>query len=256
MKILFTSDLHGLVAAYERFSALLQNSAFDIGIISGDLTTGFLPDEFAQLRAETGTSLDDLLDGLQTHKNDAASEYDALVEKASQRQEARYKAILSKAGKFILLIMGNDDGLITKQWGDTDRIKNINLKRVIIKGIGFVGYQYTNPFVGGLFEKTEEQQQKDMIKLSEIVEPNTILVTHGPAFGLYDKTYNMMKNQEVSIGSKALRLLIDQRKPKLHLFGHLHAGFGIHGTEINGSYPVERKFIGIDLNTEKKELIE
>jgi Icc-related predicted phosphoesterase len=66
----------------------------------------------------------------------------------------------------------------------------------------------------------------------------------------------MMKNQEVSIGSKALRLLIDQKKPKLHLFGHLHGGFGIHGTEINGSYPVERKFIGIDLDTGKKELIE
>jgi len=256
MKILFTSDLHGLVAAYERFSALLQNSSFDIGIISGDLTTGFMPDEFAQMRAETGTTIDALLEGIQTQKKNAAAEYDALVEKASQKQEAKYKTILSKAGKFILLIMGNDDGLITKQWKDTDRIRNINLKRVIIKGIGFVGYQYTNPFVGGLFEKTEEQQQKNMRKLSEMVDINTILVTHGPAFGLHDKTYNRMKDQEVSIGSKALRLLIDQKKPKLHLFGHLHAGFGIHGSEINGSYPVERKFIGIDLITGKKEIIE
>jgi Icc-related predicted phosphoesterase len=256
MRILFTSDLHGLIDAYRRFSSILMDYSFDIGIISGDLITGFLPDEFSQLRSEGSASTGDLLEELHSPEDDAQPKYNALIEKSSQKQETRFKAILSEAGKPVLFIMGNDDGLLTKQWEDTHSIKNINMKRVIIKDVSFVGYQYTNPFVGGLFEKTEEQQLKDVTKLSKMVDSSTILVTHGPAFGLFDKIYDMLKNREVSIGSKALRLLIDKKRPKLHLFGHLHGGFGIHGSEINGSYPMERKFIGLDLSKGRNEIIE
>jgi Icc-related predicted phosphoesterase len=248
--------LHGLKVAYERFSKLLEEPAFDIGIISGDLTTGFLPDEFAQLKTESDKSVTAFLEESRIQENDVLSNNDRLIEKASKIQEERYKAILLKARKPILFIMGNDDGLITQQWADTDRIKNIDLKRVLYRGIGFVGYQYTNPFVGGPFEKTEEQQRQDMVKLFRIVDSNTILVTHGPAYGLYDQTFNVMKNEKAYIGSKALRWLIDQKKPKLHLFGHLHAGFGIHGSEINGAYPKERKFIAIDLSSGTREIIQ
>jgi predicted phosphodiesterase len=45
MKILFSSDIHGLIPAYKQFSELLKNSDFDLGILSGDLMTHFSLEE-------------------------------------------------------------------------------------------------------------------------------------------------------------------------------------------------------------------
>ena len=85
MKILFTSDLHGHIQAFERFSELLYSYELDIGIISGDLMT-YHPD-----------------------KN--------LIEKKT-------KKILEKSGKRIFFIMGNDDGILDHNWEDTELLIN------------------------------------------------------------------------------------------------------------------------------------
>jgi len=50
-----------------------------------------------------------------------------------------------------------------------------------------------------------------------------ILVTHGPAFGHLDiSTYNM----GVNLGCELLRERIDSIKPKIHICGHIHSGYG------------------------------
>ncbi len=49
-----------------------------------------------------------------------------------------------------------------------------------------------------------------------------ILVTHCPPFGILDKA-NSNKNG----GSKALQAISAHRKPKYHIFGHIHEGKGI-----------------------------
>ena len=48
-----------------------------------------------------------------------------------------------------------------------------------------------------------------------------ILITHCPPFGILDKA-NSNKNG----GSKALQAISAHRKPKYHIFGHIHEGFG------------------------------
>lgn len=49
-----------------------------------------------------------------------------------------------------------------------------------------------------------------------------ILLTHGPAYGFLDK----LKDGR-SVGSKVLRDAIIAKKPKYHIFGHIHESHGI-----------------------------
>jgi Icc-related predicted phosphoesterase len=212
MKILFTSDLHGNLEAFSRFSELLDRDEFDLGIISGDLMT-YNPEKEA-------------------------------IEKKT-------KKILEMPGKKILFIMGNDDGILDHNWDDTEFLINPDLKKIELYNFTFVGYQYTNPYVGGPFEKTEEEQMKDMPLLESLIDSNTIFISHGPAYGILDKAYN---NQNV--GSQALLGLVSKTKPAFHLFGHIHQSVGVSGTSINGAYPNIRKFFAIDTETKTIENIE
>lgn len=47
------------------------------------------------------------------------------------------------------------------------------------------------------------------------------LITHGPAVGLLDKTVGGL-----SVGSKELRKAVLTKKPKYHVFGHIHEAYG------------------------------
>lgn len=51
-----------------------------------------------------------------------------------------------------------------------------------------------------------------------------ILVTHGPARGFLDKTAEMWGNK--SVGCEELGNRMDKVTPRLHVFGHIHNGYG------------------------------
>jgi hypothetical protein len=61
----------------------------------------------------------------------------------------------------------------------------------------------------------------------------TILITHGPSLGILDKGQ----------GCPALRRAVVRLKPKLHVFGHVHSGYGMTATAstyfVNASLPDE-----------------
>jgi Icc-related predicted phosphoesterase len=202
MKILFGSDFHGLREAYVRFAEIFTDHKCDVGVISGDLTT------YVENPTEEKTYL---------------------------------IGILKKVSKPIFLIMGNDDGILSNNWKTESNVYNINLRKVKYLGFVFIGYCYTNPFVGGEFEKLETEQFSDMKSIRSIIEPNTILVTHGPAFGILDKA-----SDGKHIGSKALSVIIEDERIVYHLFGHVHNQVGVNGKYINGSYPKNRGFYEID----------
>jgi Icc-related predicted phosphoesterase len=49
-----------------------------------------------------------------------------------------------------------------------------------------------------------------------------VLITHGPPVGIRDK---IRRNSE-HLGCDELLLAVDRVKPKLHIFGHIHGGYG------------------------------
>jgi len=88
-------------------------------------------------------------------------------------------------------------------------------------------------------------------KWNAIPENVDILVTHGPAWGHLDVT----PYGNINVGCEALRERIDVIKPKIHVFGHIHSGYGykfhngthfINASVLNERYNYENKPITID----------
>lgn len=60
-----------------------------------------------------------------------------------------------------------------------------------------------------------------------IPDDTDILVTHGPPHGYLD----VPGGQSIRVGCEMLRYRVDEIKPKIHVFGHIH---GSHGYYYNG----------------------
>jgi Icc-related predicted phosphoesterase len=86
-----------------------------------------------------------------------------------------------------------------------------------------------------------------------------ILITHGPPFSKLDYVpYN-----NINVGCEELLLKVQQIKPKIHLFGHIHEGSGyvfdgnthyINAAVLNGRYEFRNKPITVDFNFETNEI--
>jgi len=57
-----------------------------------------------------------------------------------------------------------------------------------------------------------------------IPEDTDILITHGPPFGYLD----IPGGQSIRVGCEMLRYRVDELKPKIHVFGHVHGGYGYY----------------------------
>jgi Icc-related predicted phosphoesterase len=94
----------------------------------------------------------------------------------------------------------------------------------------------------------------------DIIPLNTdILITHGPPFGKLD--YVKYPNQNV--GCEELMKRVEEIKPKIHVFGHIHEGYGyvfdgnthfINAAVLNGRYEYRNKPVTVDWDPETNEL--
>lgn len=83
----------------------------------------------------------------------------------------------------------------------------------------------TTPLYGGAFGKSSEQ---DRIQLySRIPVDTDILITHGPPFGILDRSPESDFHQ----GCGALLDQVRQIKPRIHIFGHAHGAYGTFHTD-------------------------
>jgi len=80
-----------------------------------------------------------------------------------------------------------------------------------------------------------------------------ILITHGPPFGTLDKVIGRTE----SLGCEELAKRIREIKPKIHVFGHIHTGYGykfdgnthyINASILNEQYKYTQKPLTIDWN--------
>eukprot|EP01129_Flabellula_baltica_P011756 TRINITY_DN519_c0_g1_i2.p1 TRINITY_DN519_c0_g1~~TRINITY_DN519_c0_g1_i2.p1 ORF type:complete len:245 (-),score=46.46 TRINITY_DN519_c0_g1_i2:479-1213(-) len=157
--------------------------------------------------------------------------------------------------EYKVVIAGNHDtvfdkGFYSKKWGNyhsnqldsdyyIDRIQSLccylNESEVEIKGLKIYGSPYSRcRWVSGLsaFGYTEANGRWDSIP-----DDVDIIVTHGPPQGVLDG----------SIGCDELYDTVLQKKPVLHLFGHVHSSFGmkrvedivfVNGANFSGTRPI------------------
>lgn len=86
------------------------------------------------------------------------------------------------------------------------------------KGLRIWGSPWTRTF-GNWFFMLDEPELK---KKWEMIPPVDILITHGPPFGVLDKSQGLL------LGSPSLKHEVLRRiKPKWHIFGHIHDSRGV-----------------------------
>ncbi len=93
---------------------------------------------------------------------------------------------------------------------------------VEIEGLKIYGSPWQPRFYDWAFNLNRGAELAEKWKL---IPPDTdILITHGPPFGILDEVPR--KYFVENTGCEELRKVVETVKPKLHIFGHIHCGYG------------------------------
>jgi Icc-related predicted phosphoesterase len=92
--------------------------------------------------------------------------------------------------------------------------------------------------------------KEDLDELEDLVDHDTILVTHGPVRGILDRVRTGEK-----VGSTSLRDLVERRSPRAHIHGHIHHLFGREGRHFNVSSAGKKRAMLIDLETMEHRVV-
>jgi Icc-related predicted phosphoesterase len=108
---------------------------------------------------------------------------------------------------------------------------------VIIDGVHFYGAPWQPHFMNWAFNLNRGDELRQKWQL--IPNDTDVLITHGPAAGILDQVADGKH-----VGCEELAKTIINIKPKFHVFGHIHEGYGIVESEYTTS-------INACINTEK-----
>lgn len=129
-----------------------------------------------------------------------------------------------------VLIAGNHDFLAERnavlfQELVPENVIYLNDSGIEIEGIKIWGSPVSPWFYDWAFNR---QRGEEIKKHWDLIPENTdILITHGPAYGIRDLTFDGQK-----VGCEELNKRIFDIRPKLHLCGHIHEAYGVE--EIDG----------------------
>jgi hypothetical protein len=104
-----------------------------------------------------------------------------------------------------LAITGNIDTFDVGKGIDESKAERIELKKVVKKGISFVGINGT------------DIKQYKILDEKKLLDKKSVLVSHIPPYGAQDKIFIGLHG-----GNKELREIVDKYKPRLVLCGHIH----------------------------------
>lgn len=91
---------------------------------------------------------------------------------------------------------------------------------ITIEGIKFWGSPITPYFMDYAFNRQRGEEIKAY--WDKIPADVDVLITHGPPYGILDKTLFQMH-----VGCEELRNAVQERiQPKIHAFGHIHEAYG------------------------------
>ena len=91
--------------------------------------------------------------------------------------------------------------------------------QVEIDGFKIYGAPWQPEFLGWAFNLSRGGALRE--KWDKIPDGIDILITHGPPFGILDRTI-----EGEYVGCEELLEAVKRVKPKVHIFGHIHHGYG------------------------------
>lgn len=208
--VIYSTDLHGSVAVYEKIFELAKSEKVKAIIIGGDVAP-------IELMAS--------LHGVQEQRVFFES---YLVPRLKEFRKEH------KIGVF--MILGNDDfsvNLDVIRKAEKARLLSLmHMKVQALKGsrMHIAGYPYINPtpFMMKDWERSESRIGKDLMAMSKKSDPKkTVYLIHAPPF----KTNLDTLWDGRSVGSEGVRKFIEKVQPHMTLHGHIH-----ESPEMTGSY--------------------
>lgn len=139
--------------------------------------------------------------------------------------------------KYKVVIAGNHDFLFEQHPADAENmlgedIHYLNNSSTLIQGLRIWGSPVTPWFCDWAFNVERGEDIREY--WNKIPENTHIVITHGPPRGILDQAAPH-KNSE-HLGCDDLLVRIKEIKPLIHVFGHIHGGYGYHrdsdGTEF------------------------
>jgi len=165
----------------------------------------------------------------------------------------------------LVFIAGNHDRLFENQPEKTRQIirsyKNANYLQddwIKVGNVESMAKIYGSPWQPEFYNwafNLPRNGEDLMEKWFWIPSDTDILVTHGPPWGHLDVT----PYGNLNVGCELLRVRVDEFKPKIHVFGHVHSGYGYkfhNGTHffnasvLNERYNYKNKPITVDWDVE------
>jgi predicted phosphohydrolase len=103
---------------------------------------------------------------------------------------------------------------------------------VVVDGVRFYGSPWTPEYHSWFFMKPRGAPLKERWDL--IPRGTDVLITHGPPFGILDDAAGYRGSAAMGpmhAGCEALAAVVADRRPRLHLFGHIHGQRGVVDAE-------------------------
>lgn len=116
---------------------------------------------------------------------------------------------------------------------------------ITIEGIHFYGSPWQPWFFDWAFNLKRGQALKE--KWDLIPSDTDVLITHGPPFGIFDQVG--VKH----VGCEELTRALKRIKPKYHVFGHIHEGYGMK--ELNGTTYINAAICNGRFSPENKPVV-
>ena len=128
-----------------------------------------------------------------------------------------------------IFIAGNHDWLFEKEPALAENLITnavyLRDSRVTIGGVKFYGSPWQPRFMHWAFNLSRGSEIRR--KWDLIPEDTDVLITHGPPHGILDLVPSDMTGNYEHTGCEELLLAVKRVKPKLHVFGHIHEGYGV-----------------------------
>jgi hypothetical protein len=126
-----------------------------------------------------------------------------------------------------------------KAYAKERNIIYLHSELVIVEGLRIYGSPYQPEFCGWAFNLPRSGEKAQEL-YSKIPEKLDILITHGPPKGVRDKVLTINQFVDNREGCQILRNHVRRLKPRYHIFGHIHEGYGRYRTTntyyINAAY--------------------